>query len=65
MASFNRKDYEDVYRFTATMYIRLRKGKATKSALIAQAIHIMDICETVIGQQWHRPDRQVPLAKKE
>jgi hypothetical protein len=47
MASFNRAEYEDVYKFARTVFLDDRQHVALRQ----WAAEVMRLCEGVIGQQ--------------
>ena len=55
MSSFSRKDYEDVYTFARSAFFKTRGKGAGLRELSLEACKIMDLCESVIGQQSDRP----------
>lgn len=57
MASFNRSDYQQVFRFAARVYAHFDTAGGGGS-LSDDAVQIMNLCEMVIGQQSDRPGRQ-------
>lgn len=59
MTSFLVSDYKNVFQFALFIYNNSKGLKRSRAA------EIMDLCETVIGQQAHRPGRSRSTTKDE